>query len=84
VSDTNVYAAAFQLMDTDNDGLISAAEVKGMFEAHGETLTDETIAAMIGFMDQDGDGQVSLGELTAYLSQRDSTPEPTSAPAPQD
>jgi len=72
VADTSEYAATFELIDTNKDGLISAVEVKRLLEVIGESITDEAAVAMVGFMDSDGDGQVSLEELSAYLSQNKS------------
>ncbi|NLT54790.1 MAG: EF-hand domain-containing protein [Actinomycetales bacterium] len=72
MADTSEYAATFELIDTNKDGLISAVEVKRLLEVIGESITDEAAVAMVGFMDSDGDGQVSLEELSAYLSQNKS------------
>ena len=65
------YAATFQLIDTDRDGKITAEELKHMFAALGEDVTDEAVGTMLTFLDSDNDGLISEQELTDYLSNRD-------------
>jgi Ca2+-binding EF-hand superfamily protein len=64
------YDATFELIDTDKDGRITAAELKALMQALGETLDDAAATAMIGFIDTDGDGKVDRSELAGYLSKR--------------
>jgi Ca2+-binding EF-hand superfamily protein len=64
------YESTFTMIDADKNGLISAAELKALMQALGETLDDEAATTMIGFIDTDGDGQVNREELIAYLSAR--------------
>jgi Ca2+-binding EF-hand superfamily protein len=71
VADTD-YAATFALIDTDGDGKITAEELKHVFTALGEDVTDEAVSTMLSFLDDDNDGLISQEELTAYLSKRDS------------
>ena len=68
--DLDDYESTFTELDADNDGLISAAELKALMGALGETLDDDAATTMIGFIDTDGDGQVNREELIAYLSAR--------------
>jgi Ca2+-binding EF-hand superfamily protein len=64
------YESTFTMIDADKNGLISAAELKALMQALGETLDDQAATTMIGFIDTDGDGQVNREELIAYLSAR--------------
>jgi Ca2+-binding EF-hand superfamily protein len=67
------YEATFALIDTDGDGKITAEELKHMFTALGEDVTDEAVSTMLSFRDSDNDGLISQQELTAYLADRDTT-----------
>jgi Ca2+-binding EF-hand superfamily protein len=68
VAGTDEYAPTFALMDTDQDGLITAGEFKQLLDLlGGGSVTDDTAGSMFGRMDADGDGKVTLDELTAYL-----------------
>jgi Ca2+-binding EF-hand superfamily protein len=70
------YEATFALIDTDGDGKITAGELKHVFTALGEDVTDEAVSTMLSFLDQDDDGLISQQELTAYLSDRDTNRDP--------
>lgn len=78
-SDTSDYATTFALIDVDGDGLITAAELKKLMEALGGEVTDEAATHAVEVLDTNGDGLVSLEELTAYLSDPDAGPGPTSS-----
>ncbi|MEJ2578053.1 MAG: EF-hand domain-containing protein [Kineosporiaceae bacterium] len=65
------YAATFQLIDTDEDGYITAVEFKGLLDMLGGgagSVPEETASHMFSAMDADGDGKVNLEELSDYLS----------------
>ncbi|XP_037957752.1 calmodulin-like [Teleopsis dalmanni] len=47
----------FRCIDTDNDGFITAEELKQIILETGETCTDEEIAVLMQIVDSDGDGQ---------------------------
>jgi Ca2+-binding EF-hand superfamily protein len=69
LASSNEYAATFQLIDSDGDGLISAPEFKKLLDLlGGGSVADETAASMFSAMDGDGDGKVDVEELSAYLS----------------
>lgn len=68
--DTSKYAATFELIDADGDGLVSAAELKELMTRLGDEVTDETAAQAVEIIDGDGDGLVSLDELAGYLESR--------------
>ena len=61
------YETTFAASDTDDDGLITAWELKELMRNLGQSLDDDAAATMLGFMDADGDGKVTLDELKAYL-----------------
>jgi len=67
MASTNEYEATFAAIDTDDDGLITAWELKELMGTLGQSLTDDAAATMLGFMDADGDGKVNRAELKAYL-----------------
>jgi Ca2+-binding EF-hand superfamily protein len=49
---------AFKVFDRDNNGFISAAELRHVMTSIGEKLTDEEVNEMIREADQDGDGRI--------------------------
>jgi calmodulin len=70
VADTSDYAATFELIDTDGDGRITAAELKNLMSALGEEITDEAAEQGVQVVDDDGDGRISLEEFASWLSSR--------------
>ncbi len=49
---------AFKVFDRDNNGFISAAELRHVMTSIGEKLTDDEVGEMIREADQDGDGRI--------------------------
>jgi calmodulin len=49
---------ARQVFDRDNNGFISAAELRHVMTSIGEKLTDDEVDEMIREADQDGDGRI--------------------------
>ncbi len=49
---------AAQVFDRDNNGFISAAELRHVMTSIGEKLTDDEVDEMIREADQDGDGRI--------------------------
>lgn len=49
---------AFKVFDRDNNGFISAAELRHVMTSIGEKLTDDEVEEMIREADQDGDGRI--------------------------
>jgi calmodulin len=70
VADTSQYAATFELIDTDGDGRITAAELKNLMTALGDDITDEAAEQGVQVVDEDGDGRISLEEFASWLSSR--------------
>lgn len=50
---------AFKVFDRDNNGFISAAELRHVMTSIGEKLTDDEVDEMIREADQDGDGRIN-------------------------
>lgn len=48
----------YQVFDRDNNGFISAAELRHVMTSIGEKLTDDEVDEMIREADQDGDGRI--------------------------
>jgi Ca2+-binding EF-hand superfamily protein len=67
MTDTEKYAATFELVDGDGDGLVSVDELHRLMQVLGQEVTEEKAAAILGELDTDGDGRVSLDEFAAFL-----------------
>ncbi|URE18823.1 hypothetical protein MUK42_10363 [Musa troglodytarum] len=59
---------AFKVFDKDQNGFISATELRNVMISLGEKLTDEEAAQMIREADLDGDGQVNFEEFVKMMS----------------
>ncbi|CAM6035712.1 unnamed protein product [Sphagnum compactum] len=58
---------AFKVFDKDQNGFISAAELRHVMINLGEKLTDEEVNEMIREADADGDGQVNYEEFVKMM-----------------
>ena len=54
------------MFDKDNNGYISAAELRHVMTNLGEKLTDEEVEEMIKEADTDGDGQVNYDGKNSF------------------
>ncbi|KAM0037963.1 putative EF-hand domain-containing protein [Helianthus debilis subsp. tardiflorus] len=58
---------AFKVFDKNQDGVISAAELRHVMTNLGEKLTDEEIDEMIREADVDGDGKINYEEFVKIM-----------------
>lgn len=63
-SDAAELAATFDEFDSDDDGLITAAEFRLAMQGRGETVTDTELDQIFAAADHDGDGAIGLAEFT--------------------
>lgn len=58
---------AFQMFDKDNNGYISAAELRHVMSTLGEKITESDVEEMIREADIDGDGKVNYQEFVKMM-----------------
>ncbi|MER6946669.1 EF-hand domain-containing protein [Nonomuraea sp. NPDC000554] len=61
------YAITFDLIDSDDDGRISAVELVRLMEVLGQPITLEAAQAGVTRLDKDGDGLINVEEFGAFL-----------------
>ncbi|KAF8859290.1 BC4, calmodulin [Acephala macrosclerotiorum] len=62
--------AAFAVFDKDNDGVISAAELRDVMASIGENLTDAEVDEVMKEVDQDGNGSIDFEEFLQVLNRK--------------
>ncbi|MCJ1388823.1 hypothetical protein MMC18_001673 [Xylographa bjoerkii] len=65
-----IHPEAFKVFDRDNNGFISAAELRHVMTSIGEKLTDDEVDEMIREADQDGDGRIDYNEFVQLMMQK--------------
>ncbi|ESW19158.1 hypothetical protein PHAVU_006G101200 [Phaseolus vulgaris] len=58
---------AFRVFDKDQDGYISASELRSVMRTIGEKVTEEEVAQMVKEADLDGDGLVDYEEFVRMM-----------------
>jgi len=58
---------AFRVFDVNNNGFITAKELRKVMTNLGEKLTDDEVEEMIKEADKDGDGRVNYEEFAAMM-----------------
>ncbi|XP_047313124.1 calmodulin-2/4-like [Impatiens glandulifera] len=66
--DDDELKEAFKVFDKDEDGFISANELRHVMMNFGEKLTDEEVQHMIKEADLDGDGKVNFHEFINIIT----------------
>ena len=61
------FREAFELFDKDNDGVISADELKHVMIFLGQHPTDDDVQDMVAEVDLDGDGQINFTDFANCL-----------------
>lgn len=62
------YRDAFRLIDKDNNGFLSSAELRAIYIALGIKISDEDVEEMIREADLDCDGVVTFEEFEGMMS----------------
>lgn len=68
MADVTEYKATFELIDSDDDGFISAAELVRLLTALGEEVTVEQAEQIVRGADTSADDLISLEEFAAYMA----------------
>ena len=54
---------AFEVMDTNKDGVVTKDELMSLLKGLGEEVTDEVVDEMISIADENGDGKIDFQEF---------------------
>ena len=63
----HVLRAVFKQYDQNNDGKISAAEIKKLFKKLGDNLTDKEVNEIIRGVDSNADGKIDYEEFVNMI-----------------
>lgn len=66
-ADLDSWVSNFQMLDKDNDGQVSLADIEGMITTTGDKLGVQEAQELIDIADTDGDGLMSLDEFVALM-----------------
>lgn len=61
-------SAAFNLIDTDKDGLLSFQDIKDMLKMIGEHMSDSDIRTIVKQADLDQDGYINFVEFSSIMN----------------
>ena len=64
------YKEAFDMFDTNHDGLITAKEIYKILKNFGNPVTKQEIDSMIANIDTSGDGQLDFEEFVTLMTQQ--------------
>lgn len=70
MADTSKYQNAFNLVDSDADGMITPSELKAMMLAFGDEVTEARAEEVVTHFDRDGDARISIDEFAAYMEKQ--------------
>lgn len=68
MADVTEYKATFELIDSDDDGFISAAELVRLLTVLGEEVTEEQAKEIVRAADTSSDDLISLEEFASYMA----------------
>jgi len=64
------FQQAFNLFDKDQDGHVTAKELRIVFDTLGQQPSDEELKEMINEVDKDGNGEMEFTEFCVLMSKR--------------
>jgi calmodulin len=70
VADVTEYKATFELIDSDDDGFISADELVRLLTILGEEVTAEQAKQVVRSADGSADDLISLAEFASYMASK--------------
>jgi len=73
--------AVFKLMDKDNSGFLTAAQLRHVMTQYKVHLSDDEVDEMIAKVDRDGDGQVNIEEFVVLLDEGNDHEETIGSPS---
>jgi Ca2+-binding EF-hand superfamily protein len=70
VADVTEYKATFELIDSDDDGFVSAGELVRLMTILGEEVTEQQAEEIVRAADRSADDLISLEEFASYMASR--------------
>lgn len=58
---------AFNVIDTDGDGFITADEFKASLQTNGGKVSDSNAAAIVAMADDNGDEKIDFAEYAKFV-----------------